>query len=150
MKKIIFVCTSGTCRSPMAEHLLKHKLKQVGILGNQVQVSSAGLMANENETIEPHTVFALKQLGIVVNAKQKSRQLHKEMVTKDTLIIAISQAHKQWIQNLPCRTIALSDLDGGVDIPDPYGQGLKQYQKVARLFDFMLDEVVQKLQEGIL
>lgn len=39
--KILFVCLGNICRSPAAEEILKHKLKEKG-LGNSFEVDSAG------------------------------------------------------------------------------------------------------------
>ena len=41
MYKIIFVCYGNTCRSPMAEYIMRHLLKEAG-LADKVRVSSAG------------------------------------------------------------------------------------------------------------
>ena len=49
IKNILFVCTGNTCRSPMAEFMLKDALKKKGVKG--VRVASAGLCADEYGTI---------------------------------------------------------------------------------------------------
>ena len=62
MKKIIFVCTGNTCRSPMIEQILKHKLKLNNIKG--VTVTSAGIMADPNTYTNTNTIKALENMGI--------------------------------------------------------------------------------------
>lgn len=42
--RIIFICLGNTCRSPMAEYIMRHLLKTAG-LADKVRVSSAGCKA---------------------------------------------------------------------------------------------------------
>lgn len=39
--RVLFVCLGNICRSPTAEGILRHKLREAG-LGGQVEVASAG------------------------------------------------------------------------------------------------------------
>lgn len=145
MKKIIFVCTGGTCRSPMAEHLLKHKLKQAGILPKQYAVSSAGIMANLVEHINPNTVAVLKENGINVRLNTKARQLNKKMVTNSTTLIAINPEHKDWIRNLP-NVYCLSDFIPEMIVPDPFGLDITYYRLTYDMLNKATDVLLQLIQ----
>lgn len=140
MRKVIFVCTGGTCRSPMAEHIFKKKLKDKGISLKEIQVASAGIMSNL-QNIHPHTVMALKKLGINVPYSTKSRQLNKKMITKDTIIITMTNEHKEWLKNLP-NVYSLNDFEKDVYIFDIYGMPVSVYEKLANVLNYILDEVV--------
>ena len=39
--RVLFVCTANVCRSPLAEALLRHRLRSMG-LGRRIAVASAG------------------------------------------------------------------------------------------------------------
>ena len=73
-KKIVFVCTGNTCRSPMAEFLFRYILSKKRKL-SLYDVSSAGLSADEGSPITENAALALKKLGVSVRKKHFSKQL---------------------------------------------------------------------------
>ncbi len=46
MKRIIFVCHGNICRSPMAEYVMKHLVKQAGV-AEQFEIASAATSREE-------------------------------------------------------------------------------------------------------
>ena len=58
MKTILFVCTGNVCRSPMAEGLLRHAMKE----RHDVRIFSAGVGAIDGQPPSAHAVRALREL----------------------------------------------------------------------------------------
>lgn len=127
----------------MAEQIFKHKLKDKNISGKTVAASSAGIMANVGEDMAKNSTLALKELGITA-VKGKSKQLNKKMVNNNTILITMTTGHKEWLKNLP-NVYSLSEFESGIEIPDPFGMPLEEYVKTAKILNFILDEVLQKV-----
>ncbi len=76
MKKILFVCHGNICRSPMAEYVMKHLVKEAGV-ANDYEIDSAATSTEEiGNDIYPPVKRILHAEGIACaghNAKQITR-----------------------------------------------------------------------------
>jgi arsenate reductase len=60
LKKVMFLCTANSCRSQMAEGLLRH------LAGGKVEVHSAGLFA---AGVHPRAVQVMREAGIDISGQ---------------------------------------------------------------------------------
>ncbi len=152
-KKIIFVCTGNTCRSPMAEAIFRYEAKRLGKTG--VAVSSAGTLAGRSEGMNPHSLQVLSENGFYV-WNFSSTQLTAEMILTAQAIVCMTDEQRDVVSYMRYKLLsdqedaennvyAFSDF-AGYEIPDPYGQGVESYRKVFT----MLLEGMPKIVAGLL
>lgn len=136
MIKICFICTGGTCRSIMAERLMKKMLKDRKI--EDVKVSSRGLLAS-GENIAENAKIALKKLK--ANASnRKSIKLGK--IDKETLYVVMTERMKDKVPSK--KVIAMKSLIGQ-DVSDPYGQSEEVYLLTAKEIIEGIEKLIQKI-----
>lgn len=130
-RTILFVCTGNTCRSPMAELLARHHLRQSPPTLPTV-IQSAGIAAVDGSEMSPEAAKALANQG-VRDQFQGSTHLTREMIRGADVILAMTRGHARAIHELdPTADGRVFTLDPeGKDIPDPIGGPLALYEATA-------------------
>lgn len=127
MKKIMFVCTGNTCRSPMAEAILKHLIKEKGL--KDIKVYSCGVAAEIGKPMSKNAVLALQNIGIKPH-NHKAKQWENKMLEENNLIITMTKAHKD-ITGGGKNVFTISEFTSLPDIADPYGMPEENYRITA-------------------
>jgi protein-tyrosine-phosphatase len=149
-KKILFVCTGNTCRSPMAEGLLKKAAKDNEL---PVEVQSAGLAAFAGVPPAPEAVEACREKGVDISSHQ-TQPLSKTLVMESDLILTMTDKHKEMIlKKMPAlldKVSLFSEFAGAgtEDIEDPVGQTVEIYRKVLDQMQGYLAKSMEKLKAG--
>lgn len=95
--KIVFVCTGNLCRSPMAEGLLRHALRERGCDG--IETSSVGTWAYYGRPATDEAIATLQERGIDISG-HSSRPVEIDEFRAADLIVAMTSVHVREITNL--------------------------------------------------
>jgi protein-tyrosine phosphatase len=152
--KILFVCLGNICRSPLAEAIFNHKIREKG-LETRVEVNSCGT-ANYHvgDTPDPRTIKNALKNGVAID--HLGRQLSKHDLESYDFIIAMDKSNHTNILKLEnakdhshkIKLMRSFDLNpAGDEVPDPYYGDEAGFQHVFDILSHSVDSFIHYLEK---
>lgn len=114
MKKVLFICTGNSCRSQMAEGLLR------SMAGEEYEVFSAGLCST---IVNPMAIEAMAEAGIDITG-QRSKSVGEVVGTEFDYVITVCDHAKAMCPFIPGKH---KNIHWSTE--DPVGSGIEAFRK---------------------
>lgn len=146
-KTVLFVCTGNSCRSVMAEALLKKKLEERD--RSDVEVLSAGIMMLGGMGATEQTKEILKEEGMDVSP-HLSQMVTKDTIDKSDIILVMEKLHEEKILEMAPqaknRLFLLKEFakisDDNLDIKDPIGKSTEFYVEIFATIKQAIERII--------
>lgn len=138
MKKIMFICSGNTCRSPLAEGLFKKYLQENNI--TDIEVSSAGVGAFPGDAVSINSILVASNRGVDIS-DHRARNINPEHLLTTDLFFCMSESHKSVLLR-HCNEEKIIVLNIG----DPFGRPIEVYEECAKQLESQFSKILETIQ----
>ena len=135
--RILFVCMGNICRSPLAESVFRHQVRERGV-EDRFEIDSAGTSGyHEGDPPDARSVATARARGVLVTGA--SRPLSQRDLHDFDYVIVMDAENRMDVDRLQAsaggaaRVHRLREWDperSGLDVPDPYYGGVRGFEEV--------------------
>jgi protein-tyrosine-phosphatase len=151
-RRIVFVCTGNTCRSPLAAGLFQfHLARRLDcpideVLAKGYLVSSAGISAIHGDPASGDSIDAARELGVDLSG-HRSQQAMVDLIARADDVIAMTRSHLlTLVSKFPVLNGSLRLLCGPEgDLDDPIGRGPEVYRACAATVQRHVDRLITEM-----
>lgn len=126
---LLIMCTGNVCRSPMAEALMLHHLKQQRL---DARVISRGLAAPIGRAPHPHAVEVAKMHGINLHPEKRASAVSSSDMAMAAAVFVMDVGHRREVQQrFPTasgKTFLLGQWQS-IDIADPINEPFLAFER---------------------
>lgn len=148
IRRIVFVCTGNTCRSPMAMAIFRQMAEASGL---EMEVVSAGVHAVPGAPASPGALRAAAQRDLDLTPHQ-ANNLHQLDLQPNDLILTMTRQQRDALLSLfPKLTDRVHVLREFVnagsrsDVVDPFGGGDQEYEACFAELAELVGKLIDKL-----
>jgi len=153
MVKVLFICLGNICRSPLAEGIFNHKVKELGLEGKFTSDSCGTSDYHIGELPDERTLDCAQKHEVHIS--HRARQMNRVDIREFDYLVAMDMSNKRNIQSLMThfkmpqeQLFLLREFHPNpehIEVPDPYYGGEEGFEQVFKILDESLDHFLVRL-----
>jgi protein-tyrosine phosphatase len=149
--KILMVCLGNICRSPIAEGVMKSKMKARGMNGT---VDSAAVSSyHTGEPPDRRAIQTAAEFHVDISGQRARRITSADFKTFDLILSMDHSIHEEVLSLAPTEEsrskarlfLELAGNSQTVNVPDPYYGDMTDFHDVFKLIDKSCDQILDKI-----